>query len=106
MIKDLEKRVSGKLWPPGGNGNVYAIVDGARNEQIYDAVLSSRLDSACLYSGNIPKDLAKVAPYLVSLQDGHPFTLSLIKKGWGDSWGIFLRSPAGMSELRKHFHSF
>jgi len=86
--------------------NVYVILDAARSREIYESVLSSYLEWVCLYSGNIPRQLAMVAPYLVKLKPAHFFTDFVIEEGWGQSWGIFLRSAAELGELRKHFHSF
>jgi uncharacterized protein DUF4123 len=42
----------------------------------------------------------------VKLAKDHPFTYWLLAKGWGDSWGIFARSPAVLRELRHHFRKF
>jgi hypothetical protein len=107
MIAGVGKRVGQRLWPDDGDETpVYAILDAARDEKIYGSILSSRLEWSCLYSGSIPTELARVAPYLVKLRREHSFTESMIQSGWGDNWGIFLRSDSGLSELRKHFHSF
>ena len=107
MTDDLKDRVIEMLWPDDRwETDVYAVLDSARDDAIYDAIMSSRLEWSCLYSGNIPSDLARVAPYVIKLKRQHFFTESLIRDGWGRSWGIFLRSSAGLEELRKHFHSF
>jgi hypothetical protein len=105
MTPDFKEGIIERLWPGDTTEmGVYVILDTARDERVYDAVMSSRTDWACLYSGNIHRELAKVAPYLVKLRKEHFFINSLLRDGWGESWGIFLRSAAGLDELRKHFH--
>ena len=81
---------------------VYAIVDGARDSRIYDAVRGTFLLKECLYSGDLPLELQKAAPYLVQLEREDRFTRFLIEKGWGDSWTTFVHSDAGIKQLRRH----
>lgn len=85
---------------------VYAILDTARNEKIYSALLDWKGEFCCLYRGQMAETLAHVAPYLVKLDQDSAFTKQVISSGWGDSWGIFVQSTAGLRELRKHFRQF
>jgi hypothetical protein len=96
------------LWPSGAepDGALYVILDGARNEGIYAATLESGCEYECLYRGELEPDLAEAAPYLLKLAKDHPFTYWLLAKGWGDSWGIFIRSDASLRDLRHHFRKF
>lgn len=96
------------LWSaPQGNGTqLYAVLDGARNAAIHPAVLRSQCQFECLFAGELDPTLAQAAPYLVKLTRDHPFTDTLIRKGWGDSWGIFLRSAATFRDLRRHLRTF
>lgn len=95
------------LWPPSGEERTasesYALLDGARDPRIYRMLRGSLVDSCCLYEGDLPRDLAEVAPYLVALGRSSPFTVDLIEQGWGRSWGVFLSCPAIMQDLRRHF---
>ena len=43
----------------------YAILDGAQVPELPQRLYTSGLNSVCLYRGEIPDDLAQVAPYLV-----------------------------------------
>jgi hypothetical protein len=98
-----------QLWqtPPGEPaGEVYAILDAARDERIYPRVLECGLEYCSLYRGDQAEELAEVAPYLVHLQPDAPFTTWLIENGWGESWGIFVRAAASLAELRRHFRRF
>jgi len=104
-------KVISQLWSPDEHGTVpqiYAILDAARNEGIYPAVMDFDGESSCLYQlyGGIPEALAEAAPYLVKLQPEDPFTTRLSSEGWGDSWGIFLESSASLDELKLHFRRF
>ncbi len=97
------------LWPPETRDTrteVYAILDGARNEAIYPAVIGSRMLYSCLYRVPLPPVLAEAAPYLVQLIPNTPFTSWLLREGWGESWGIFLSSTASLQRLRGHFRQF
>jgi hypothetical protein len=85
---------------------VYAILDGARDERIYPAVLGCGMAFSCLYTGDLPKEMWETAPYLIHLQPDAPFTEELLRTGWGDSWGIFAAGTATLEELRRHFRRF
>ena len=97
-----------QLWPPDGSSplSVYVILDGARDDRIAPAVRGSKLPESCLYAGDLPSELASVAPYLAKLQRDHPFTGMVLEEGWGKSWGIFVLSTADLEELRRHFRRF
>lgn len=102
------ERVAHLLWslPQNDKTNLYVILDGARNNGIYPAVLKSECEFECLYTGELDPELAEAAPYLVKLERNKPFVDWLIKKGWGDSWGIFMHSEAPFRDLRRHFRKF
>ena len=86
----------------------YAILDGAQAPDLRQNLHASGLEFICLYRGEIPDDLAQVAPYLVALKREHNFTAWILERGWGHSWGIFARAEAAiaMPEIRKHFRKF
>ena len=95
-----------ELWrsEPGRTPQIWSILDAARDESIYPAVMRFRGERCCLYGEGIPEVLAKASPYLVRLGSRDAFTTWLISKGWGNSWGIFLESNASLERLRQHFH--
>jgi len=107
MDTSLRDRVLGALWPPGSPSgtSVWVILDAARDERIYPALLTSRLEYICLYSGKLPDALKRAAPYLVELAPTYSFTRPLIEMGWGNSWGVFLRIKDA-SNLRHHLRGF
>lgn len=103
----LHSRVVSALWPPDApsSSSVWAVLDCARDDRIYPALRTSRLDYLCLYSGRLPRTLESAAPHLVELSPSYSFTSQLIEMGWGKSWGIFLRI-ADPSNLRHHLRTF
>lgn len=84
----------------------FVILDGARDVSIYESVLNSGLEYRCLYMGEIPLALAKVAPYLVRLEPDDPFNKLLVENTWGRNWGIYLVSGVSINVLRRHFRRF
>ncbi len=101
--------VIGELWrssPDEPEREVYAILDAARDESIYRELIKSDAEYCCLYRGDQAEELAEVAPYLVHLRKDAAFTFWLVSQGWGQSWGIFLKSAATLNELRRHFRRF
>lgn len=84
----------------------YVVLDAARNKAIYPALLESKAHYHCLYAGTISPALKAAAPYLVRLEKDHPFTSWIIEKAWGNSWGVFLQSPADLENMRRHFRRF
>ncbi|MCB1035638.1 MAG: DUF4123 domain-containing protein [Acidobacteria bacterium] len=97
------------LWNPRGADqvfDVYALLDGARDPRIVPMLRRSGLFHRCLYAGKLPEDFLLASPHLVLLSATAPFTRELLEQGWGRSWGIFLRSVAGLDALQTHFRKF
>lgn len=85
---------------------LYAILDGARDPLIYSTVTNSYNEYFSLYKGNVPLEMAKVAPYIIRLTHESRFTDQLIQKAWGNAWGMFFTSTDDIENLRKHFRKF
>lgn len=99
--------IQSQLWPHGGDRDAWMIVDPARNRRIYfDFLVNSHLEYSCLYSGNLAPQLEAAAPHLVQLSFDDRCTRDLIINGWGDAWGVFLRSGTTMQKLRRHLRTF
>ncbi len=105
MAHRYSRRIQDALWPRGSGADVWAVLDGARDRRVSFNILNSYQNSSCLYAGNLPAELERVAPYLVQLDYNDRFTEQLIEEGWGNSWGIFLKSDISMSKLRRHLRS-
>lgn len=108
MPAKTRDQILAALWPEGLSTrvNVWAILDGARDERIFGAVDRTYQDKCCLYSGDLPWQLQMAAPYLVQLDREDRFTNYLLDNGWGNSWGVFLRSETSMKNLRRHLRAF
>jgi hypothetical protein len=99
-------RILERLWthPAGRDAPaVVALLDAARDERIWPLIRRSRLDYRCLFLGEVPPVLAAAAPYLVDLAPRSPFTRQILELGWGNSWGLFVRSHEILQDLRRHF---
>lgn len=95
------------LWPAGTSpwSKLCVVLDAAHDERIFAAVERCYLDKCCLYAGRLPWVLQRAAPHLVVLDRADRFTRYLIAEGWGDCWGIFLRTERPMMDLRRHLRT-
>ena len=102
MTDQLLARIEEILWPENPRQNVWMILDGARSLEIFRMLLACHLEYACLYSGPLTSELEMAAPYLVQLDRGYKDTHQFIRRAWGNSWGVFLRSETSLKKLRRH----
>ena len=101
---DVEK-IQQQLWQANDSGKVpvvYAFLGGARDKQIEKTIRLGSLKSACLIDGKLSYEMTIAAPYMVRLEKDHPQTIEILKKGWGNSWGIFAITypPATLINIR------
>jgi hypothetical protein len=95
------------FWPSGESSRrIWAILDGARDRNVYWGLLNSYQNYACLYAGDLAPALEVVAPYLVQLDFDDAYTRDLLKLGWGNSWGVFLECDSSMQSLRRHLRGY
>jgi hypothetical protein len=97
------------LWPAPLDEQApraFALLDAARDDAVYPAILAADCDWCCLYRGDAAVTMAEVAPYLVALDPASRFTSLLLEKGWGNAWGVFLTASVKMEALRAHFRRF
>lgn len=111
LRKALEDLLFAAVVLPSGDLvtlKTYAVIDGASAAGLLDQLYTEgkRPEFVCLYRGELEADIAEVAPYLVRLEPGTPFTDWLLMEGWGKNFGVFVRSVAGMDALRRHFRRF
>jgi hypothetical protein len=102
------RRLKEEFWPVDreGRSEVYAVLDGARDEQVYAFVQACYLDKWCLYAGELPKELLITAPWLVRLDEDNNWTHRIISHAWSNSWGVFIRTETSAKELRTHLRRF
>lgn len=104
----LNTRLKEVLWPAelDTRSELYAVLDGARDEQVYAFVQACYLDKSCLYAGDLPKELLATAPWLVRLERDNNWTDRILSHAWSHSWGVFVRTQTSAKELRTHFRRF
>lgn len=108
ILKTSRNALIPALWPSDSSplSKTWVILDCARDERLYGAVERTRQNKCCLYAGVLSQPLKVVAPYLVELEPGDRFTDYVLDNGWGNAWGVFVRSNASMEMLRRHFRKF
>lgn len=111
----VRQRLEELLFPDRASGwketvplTTYAVLDGASVRNLLDELYANdgRPEFVCLFRGDLEPDIAEVAPYLVRLEAGSAFTDWLLANCWGNHFGIFVRSTAGIELLRRHFRKF
>ena len=81
----------------------YGLLDAARDPGVREFILQNAPDAESLYAG-LDETLVDVAPYLVPLTAER--IDALMPLAWGNSWGVFVKSGAGIDDLRRHFRRF
>lgn len=103
----VSQALSTHLFPEDGELQTYAVLDGASVPDLLDQLYGDEPpEFVCLYRGELEPDLAEVAPYLVQLKAGSPFTEWLLGNCWGNHWGIFAASTEDIDVIRRHFRNF
>jgi Domain of unknown function (DUF4123)/FHA domain len=87
-------------------GHLYAVLDAARDEQILGLLMESAEHYQSLYEGEPAGRFVNIAPYLVALPGDCEFLETLVREGWGKSWGVYLTSDRLFDEVRKHLRRF
>src|SRR5215813_13035474 len=86
--------------------SLFAVLDGASAPDLVKNLFEHEPEYCCLYRGELPPDIASVAPHLVRLEPGTKFTDLVFSEGWGAHWGIFLLTNANLRALRDHLRQF
>ena len=85
---------------------LFAILDAARDPMVLVRLMECKEQYQSLYEGTKGERLAAAAPYLVALSPKSPFLETLVREGWGKSWGVYLTSQVPFAEVRKHLRRF
>jgi len=85
---------------------LYALLDAACESSVLKALYGSKEEYVSLFDGVAGAQLTYFAPYLVRLPKESPLLETLVQKGWGKSWGVFLTSARPLQDLRSHFRQF
>jgi len=106
MTSEQLDTIKEHLWPEGHRGNVWMIVDAARNQQILPMLKAFRLEYYCLYRGPLTRSLEAAAPYLLQLDYRDPATHRFLGNAWDQSWGVFLKCDLDAYSVRRHLRGF
>jgi Domain of unknown function (DUF4123) len=112
LIADVRNRefvgkLKSALWPEDSMRpvNMWAVLDGAKDQRIYNLVSRCYLDKCCLFAGELSPELERAAPHLVQISPRDSVSDSLLTLGWGRSWGIFIQSDDSIRTLRRHLRT-
>jgi len=81
----------------------YMLIDGAATRALIEHLYDDEAEFSCLISGPLGPDMQEVAPYLVALRDGEPFTDWILEHALGENWGTVLRASLSMDELVRRY---
>ena len=84
----------------------HILFDAARMGEQIDEAKEQNKSYDSLYRGDSEESLAAVAPYIFQFSYSTPFAGWYLDNGWGDSWGVLLKSSCPIQELHKHFRKF
>lgn len=85
------------------SSTLYAIIDLASEDEIYDYLLIYEPKYRCLYDGELKTQYEIVAPHIVELQEGCEFTTWFLAQTSGKNQGIFIQSSYAIDTLKEHF---
>lgn len=84
------------------NEKLYAIIDGAVEEDLMSMLAELDPPVACLYAPPVQPDLVNIAPYVVLVDDA--------VKEWLDTretpWGIYISTDVDLKSVRKHLRKY
>jgi hypothetical protein len=87
-------------------GDLYVVLDGARDDAVH--ALTRAVDGPWSYleDGIVEASYQVAAPRVLALEHWPPAAIArLLDRGWGQSWGVFLRTTHEFSLLRRHLHA-
>ena len=85
---------------------LFAIVDAARDVRALAAVRQAGEYYESLFDGQLGAATAEAAPYLVAIPKNSVLLQTLLRLGWGRSWGVYFTSFLPFQEARKHLRRF
>jgi hypothetical protein len=89
-----------------GPGRLYGLLDAARDEAVRHVLACSGKRCCSLLDGPESALLRRVSPYLTVVPRRSLFLRTLLERGWGASWGVFIRTRADLPSLRRHLRRF
>lgn len=84
------------------NGKLYALIDGASEEELMPMLAELDPPAACLYAPPVQPDLVDIAPYVVLVTDEVQEWLNTRKT----PWGIYITTDADLKTIRSHLRKY
>lgn len=91
---------SGELQP------LFVLLDAARDPRILEVLAGSKEQYESLLERPEDCALGHYAPYLARMPEGSSLLETLVRQGWGNSWGVYLKSKRSLKEVRNHIRRF
>lgn len=101
LIQNLKNKKKG-----AGNSSLYAICDGAINQDLVKELISLNLEHKTLFTKEFSDVYDDCSPFLVKLDLKEKETLDLIEKSFSQTWITFLLSDKSLRELALALQSF
>lgn len=100
--------VAGFLWEQADKKqcNLYAIVDSARNDDVFKYFLTDNITYQSLFQGKMDVKFFGVSGFLVECKKDSILFNWLTNDAWGTSCCVFLISKDPFEEILKHFQKF
>jgi hypothetical protein len=108
MSASREQTLIAELLAPnrGERGDLYAILDGARDDAIHELTRQVPAPWMYLEDGIVEARYQVCAPRVLAVDDWPPAMFErLLASGWGQSWGVFVRTKYEFQILRRHLRS-
>lgn len=90
----------------GGLQPLFAVLDAARDPAIADILASSKEHYESLSDASEGDGPSHFVPYLARLPETSALLEILVRQGWGNNWGVYLKSDKGLKEVRSHIRRF
>jgi len=84
----------------------YLLLDAAKMELVIEQAKELNANHRSLYKGEPEEDLAAVAPYLFTLDRESPLAQFYIDNGWGEAWGLIVKTYKDFDKTQLHFRRF
>lgn len=85
---------------------LFALLDAAREPKVLELLRSSEEEYQSLYEGKKGEELTAFAPYLVRLPAQSSLLETLVRDGWGKSWGVYLTCDKPFDRVRRYLRQF
>jgi hypothetical protein len=92
------------LREPGAQ--LYGVIDAAHDLEILALIQEGDCPFECLFQGESAILMASVAPYLIQFSPEAALLEQLVVRGWGNNWGIYVRSRLPLDEVRRNLRHF